>query len=927
MLRMNVIRSATDAKRYYTQNLKRDDYYSEGQEIAGHWHGKGAALLGLRDQVDEESFFALADNIHPTRGGTLTVRQREDARVGLDITMSAPKSVSLLYARTGDEKILEAVRVSVNDTMREMESEMKTRVRKGGAWSERQTSNAVWCDFIHLTTRPVDGIPDLDMHAHCVLFNRTYDPVEKRWKAAEWHDLKRDAPYYESAFQARLAANMRALGFRIERHGKWWDVAGIPRSLIEKFSRRSAIIEAKAEEEGITDAKAKDKLGAKTREKKALHLNHETLKEAWWGRLSAEDRKTLEDVISGATEESGGQSGKISPEETIRYAIADCFERASVTSEKRLLETALRRGYGEVTPEQVKDAAARAGILTRVIDGRTLVTTREVLAEEQQMLAFARDGRGTCRPLNPEGRVYHSDTLNQDQINAVRHVVTSPDRVTMIRGAAGTGKTTLTREAARLIEAGGQDVFFFAPSADASRGVLRQEGFSEADTVARLLVEEVLQKRVSGNVLWIDEAGLLGVRDMAKVFTLAEQLGCRVILSGDPKQHASVARGDAMRLLEEKGGIRPAKVKEIVRQRGSYKDAVAALEKSDTEGGFQQLDNLGWVVEVPDELRHALLVKDYLAALDAGESALVIAPTHREGETVSEHIREALEERGKIDQHERPFWTLRNLHWTEAQKSDAHLYRPGLVVQFFQNAKGIKNGERFRIEGEDANGVRLIDQDGRQTTLPLHQAARFQVYEPLPLGLAAGDTIRITQNYRSAQDSYRLDNGTLCQVKAITGKGEIVLANGRKLPEDFAHFTHGYVTTSHSSQGKTVDRVLIAQGAESFAASSREQFYVSVSRGKKQARIYTDDKETLREHIKKSGERASATELLEGDVTAQARPRRIEEWLRERAARIRRYRHQREKVIAAKTPRLVKDRDQEETAGKERSGYGAAMER
>lgn len=919
MLRARTISSAKDAKNYYVAGLSRGDYYTtdQGQEVVGQWHGKGAFLLGLQGDVRQEQFFALADNEHPTRGGTLTVRQKENRRVGMDFTFNAPKSVSLLYSLTGDARVLTAFRASVTATMNEMEAATKTRVRSDGRNEDLATSNMVWCDFIHTLARPVDGLPDPSLHAHCVAFNQTFDLKEQRWKAAEFHDLKRDAAYYEAAFHARLAGEMHSLGYGIERNGKWWDVAGLSRDLIEKFSRRTSQIDRKAAELGITDPRVKEELGAKTREKKALHLDDATLKAAWEERLSPRDRKELDTVLSGAaTGDSGGQIGRITPEETISYAVSDCFERVSVVTEKHLLETALRRGYGAVTPEEVKDAASRAGLLTRTVDGRTLVTTREVFAEEQSMLAFARNGRGICRPLNAAGKLFHSENLNQDQINAVRHVLTATDRVMIVRGVAGSGKTTLTKDAARLIETAGHHVSFFAPSANASRGVLRREGFADADTVARLLVDEVMQERVRGNVLWIDEAGLLSVRDMNRVFSLAGELGCRVVLSGDKKQHRSISRGDALRLLEEKSEVRTVEVKEIVRQSGAYKNAVALLEKGETEAGFRQLDNLGWVVEIPDELRHTLLVKDYLAALDTEKSALVVSPSHREGDAVTEQIRAGLKERGVIGDHDRPFWTLKNLYWTDARKSDAMQYRPGLVVQFTQNAPGITNGERFRVEEVNASGVRLIGVNGRAAMLPLRQTGRFQVYETVRLGLAAGDTIRVTQNYRSARDGYRLDNGTLCKVKAFTDKGELVLANGRKLGADFAHFTHGYVATSYASQGSTVDRVLIAHGSESFPASSREQFYVSASRGKKQARIYTDNKEALQARIRESGDRASATELVEGAVTARMQPVNLAELRRGVAERYRR--------LTAKLERIQKQRatpeqEQEAVTAQERS--------
>jgi ATP-dependent exoDNAse (exonuclease V) alpha subunit len=103
------------------------------------------------------------------------------------------------------------------------------------------------------------------------------------------------------------------------------------------------------------------------------------------------------------------------------------------------------------------------------------------------------------------------------------------------------------------IEAGGHKVFTFAPSTDAV-SVLQGEGFAHAATVARLLVDEKLQAEVSGQVIWLDEVGLIGCRTMKRVFDLAAEKNCRVVLSGDYLQHGSVERGDAFRLLGSTGG-------------------------------------------------------------------------------------------------------------------------------------------------------------------------------------------------------------------------------------------------------------------------------------------------------------------------------------------------------------------------------------
>src|SRR6516164_7158246 len=135
MIRITQQDSASGAKRYYATA----DYYTEGQELVGLWGGKGAARLGLEGTVQKEAFERLCDNRHPMTGRPLTVRTRSERTVGYDFTFSVPKSVSLLYAMSGDQGIMDAFRGAVDETMREIETEMKTRVRKGGEDHDRTT--------------------------------------------------------------------------------------------------------------------------------------------------------------------------------------------------------------------------------------------------------------------------------------------------------------------------------------------------------------------------------------------------------------------------------------------------------------------------------------------------------------------------------------------------------------------------------------------------------------------------------------------------------------------------------------------------------------------------------------------------------------------------------------------------------------------
>lgn len=842
MLRIIQNNSPGGAKNYYSTS----DYYMEGQERAGIWRGLGAERLGLEGQIRKEDWDSLCDNQAPGTCNSLTPRQRLDRRVGYDFNFHVPKSVSVLYALTEDQRILDAFHDSVRSTMLDMESEMQTRVRSNGRNEDRKTGNMIWGEYTHFTARPVDGVPDPHLHAHCFVFNSTYDEQESRWKASQFAGLKRDAPYFEAVFHSRLAQNLEHLGLATERTQKGWDLANIPESVIQKFSRRTSLIEEIAREQGITDANTKDGLGAQTRQRKQNNITLEELREEWKNRMSQEELE----AITHTHEQIGHPIEHASftiAQDAVTHSIEHSFERSAVVPERKLLTEAMKYAVGKSSPESIKSALAKEHLLAVEQNGQRMVTTPEVLREESRMLAFARNGRGVCRPLGDQNHVFERDWLNESQKNAVRHVLGSRDRVILIRGAAGTGKTSIMQETVEALQKSEHQVFTFAPSANASRGVLRDEGFENADTVSRLLIDEKLQSKIKGQIIWIDEAGLLSSRSTAKVFELAEKLDAQVILSGDRGQHGSVERGAALKLLETEVGLVPAEIREIQRQQGEYKSAVSALSEGRTAAGFKQLDRMEWIKEIGDDKRYKVLAEEYLTTTNQGKSALVVSPTNNEGNKIADEIRKGLKQSNRLGESDRVFDTLKNTNLTEAQRADLVNYSQGDVLVFHQNARGYKRGERVVVGN---------------APLPLDQANRFQVFRPSQLPIATGERIRFTRNGTSLDGKHRLNNGAIYSIKRFDKNGNMVLSNGWVVDKEYGHFAHGYSTTSYNSQGKTVDHVIIGQSADSFSASSSEQFYVSVSRGRHGATIYTDDKEALLDAVNKTDERLTATELV-----------------------------------------------------------------
>jgi conjugative relaxase-like TrwC/TraI family protein len=888
MLRITPSTSAKGAKEYFTQSLTRDDtgYYHEGQEMAGAWGGKGAKMLGLSGEVSQDDFFALCDNKNPSTGEQMSPRNKQDRRVGFDFTFSAPKSVSALYELSGDDRILNAFRESVSETMNEIEAEMKTRVRKRGAEYDRETGNMVYAEFTHFTARPVDGIPDPHLHSHVYAFNVTKDETENRWKAGQFGDLKRDATYFEAAFDARLAYKLNRLAIPTEKNPDYsFEIAGTPKSLIDKLSNRRNRIEAKAAEKGISDADGKHAIGYYGREHKNTNLNKSELRAEWNSRLSDKERSALSDALHGRA--TGDRA--YTADEAKAYALDHSFQKASTVSEKRLKAEALKYGVGSVLPEDLADIAQHPEVISETRAGQLMTTTKTMLRHELEILQFAKDGQRRFGPLaDIKSRGEELAGLSSDQRNGAVHILGSRDQVVGVRGGAGTGKTHMLKTVNAVItsiEKGRGDyseVYAFAQSTTASRGELRKVGFKDADTLATLFKNEKMQANLHKQVMLVDEAGQISTKDMRAIFDIAKKQQARVILVGDYRQHSSVEAGDAFRLIEKEGGVRYAQLTEIRRQtEPGYKKAVEQISEGtgkSAQKGFDSLDRMGSVIEAFGEERHKALVKDYLSAFEDGKSALIIAPTHSEGQKLTEELRTVLKERGALGK-EREFKARRSTGWSEAQKSDIRNYEPGMVVDFNEaiagkrrrvdgervTEGGFKKGEAVAVIGTEGDAVKVMRKDGTQGLLALEQTKRFQVSRTRDIAIARGDRIRITKNGEAKLEGQakgtKINNGDIYTVEGFTKEGDIRLEKGKLLPKDWGHMSHGYVDTSYASQGKTTDRVLISVGDESLPAANQQQWYVSASRGKEQARIYVDSKEDVRNAISRTGERLSAVEL------------------------------------------------------------------
>ena len=590
-----------------------------------------------------------------------------------------------------------------------------------------------------------------------------------------------------------------------------------------------------------------------TRPKKLKGATDDQVRRQQLGEIGFFEKRALRKVVEAANGQSRDFSHSVTMGQTVDHGIAHVFERASVAPQHKILEAALVNGCGQLNLPLLKNALAERSELVHV---GAEFSTRDILTKELSLIRAVNATINTIAPIT--NRYEPPSHLGTDQRKALEHVLTSPDRFTGFRGLAGTGKSTLLVELNRILDNEGFEALFCAPTA-AAADTLRKDKL-EAVTLARLLTDRVMQRTLSArSVIVLDEAGAVGLDDMVKLFDLAVTNCARVVLSGDTSQHGSVARGDALRILEQYSSYRFSELTTIRRQKPAvFRQVVELAAAKQTDKAFAKLVELGAVTEAATEdgQLYQRAAEAYLSATKQGRSALLVSPTWAEIEAVTEKVREALKAEGMVNRNEKTLCIFDSLSWTEAQKKNTSQYEPGQRLRFVRKTRDFDRGETVEIKAVVENGLRVRRPDGSEADfIPQTATASFDVGEARELKVAAGDWLLLQANHGK-----EFINGERVQVRESNG-GRITLIDGRVLPATFNTFTHGYAVTSHSSQSKTVDDVLLVASSRSFGAVNREQFYVSISRGRKHVQVFTDDAELLARRVTDSHERKAAVEL------------------------------------------------------------------
>jgi conjugative relaxase-like TrwC/TraI family protein len=783
-----------------TVEPERGDYYlspdGEPTQAPGRWLASPDTLarLGIEgSSIEGPEFIALMEGRHPRSGGFLRRAGATGERGGgIDLTFSAPKSVSAVWA-LGDKsqrhEMEAAHAAAVSEAIAHLTETVPTvRRRYGGQQVEEPAREVVAAEYRHTTSRGVlaGDAPDPQLHSHVVITNAIRE--DGKIVAVASRPIFRSAREVGAYYRSALAHQLQQRGYAIERgtgkHGRYFEIAGVPQGLLEAFSARSREVARAAERFRAKWGRAPERgelrrLKLENRKAKVL-VTHGDL-HAVWNETAARFDFTG-DEPARLLEEARGSRPERALEDRVEERLT---ERAATFEPGEFRAVLLEQSVGELAPREAL-AFSRSMIAERRVlslEGG-LMTTLAVRAQEQAIeRRFTKLAQAADRDVGAVAREIASDTvaeriggrLSDEQAHALQ-VITGPERGEILVGPAGTGKGVVIDAAARAEQLTGHQTLGIAVSWSTAERLgrdspaLSQQVFSVDALISR--VEHGQVNVDEHTTIYFDEAGMADTNRLDRLTEVIEQTGAKLVVIGDAAQLPSIGAGG---MFDQLTRIAPS------------------AELSDVRRTLDRQEQRAW------------------ADLRAGRSDRAMAHYHSRGQL---HMADTRDE--AVEQAVENWATLTKTHPLNevaliSDASNQEIHRLNARAQHYR----AQRGELGELEVE-VPGVHY--------------------------GIRQGDRIAMIEQHHEP-GAERIENGSQGEVLDITPAGEALIefdVTGRQRTlagEDLGRVRLGYAQHIHRAQGATVTRTIVVTGGWQ---TSKEPAYVEASRARQGTSWYVN---------------------------------------------------------------------------------------
>lgn len=831
-----------------------DDYARGKEDSLGpppFWACKGPALLGLDAIAEAEHVERLAMGRHPITGEPLVIGSGDRHVMGLDMTFSAPKDFSAVFAGADTATkaaLLECLQDSAKTALGYAEQAAVTRHGVGGRVKQIAEAAVAAC-YTHFASRALDP----QLHIHAFLFN-----VGKRKNSNEWSALEHRPQFDRKMatgilFRVELAARLKGLGFGIEPTGPYFAIKGVTEKQRTELSKRSKEISDRMKEQGLSDAdgpSAKEIAALNSRSAKAEPSLPVLIKR--FEEMAASlglDSTTVEAMRNPAMQPQ--------PDFTIDHAVLleELMESQSCTSSQEALAKICERAMGRWNAAECLQELGRFMKSEGVVQlGRTellteVFTSKATLDLEREISGLVEMGKNSTRHRIEQRLIDKEfDSLEDglrkklgvevslgQQREAAAHIASSTGQHAFVEGWAGTGKTTMLQAVGKAYKNAGFKVLGCCQSAAASQNLSRETGISSRTIAGFLLAVKTGDVKLTAkSILVLDEAGMVGSREFGLLQKAIVESGGKMVCVGDPKQLQPIDAGGISASLMRLHG--KAEISKIQRQRTDFEPMLDWLT-ANVRGRFSITEERADALRsMPEDVR--LKAMEDLCASDAKLSEGFI---RWRGRYDHEWMREAVEmfakgnakdalalldSKGRLNLISNQEKTMEGL--ISAWDKDKTPLKDKTIIAATRVEVAALNAlarEKLISKGliDDGNGVD-VDIIHRDDTT---DKRRF----------APGDRIVFTKNDRELG----VVNGAVGAIRKVQRFGgaisfEVELDDINevgerivRIPASFGRFDTALCLTNHKSQGRTYDSAYVLANP---SMADREWTYVAASRSR-----------------------------------------------------------------------------------------------
>ena len=869
MVSMSKPQSVSQAQGYLT----KENYYQKNSE-KGFFYGKGLEFLGLENglEVTPEMYEKLLNGYHPVSGEALVINAGEaDRRAGMDVTFSAPKSVSVLmefhegnHQNSKAELIRNAHDLAVKNAMKKLENEYaKTRIYDVFGDRKKVDAKIVYATFQHDISREVLGQIDPQLHSHNFIFSTVfYHDKEKnivRNLALSNEEIYKNKMYLGQIYRSELAQNLKNLGYEIEvtdRKNGFFEIAGFEKNQLDEFSNRSKLIREvlpkyrekypNMDENELLQVIVKDTKKAKK------EIDRDAVREQNLERMRGVN---LDFEQANSLDNHEKEVVILEPliENHIDKSLENLTEKQSIFTRedlyKELLKYGLEYGYSE---KIYSDFVAKREDIFQL--DKNVFSTKKMIEAEKNIIYSIHDSRGKGKVFEE----YQGEKINEflaenyanmteGQDKMVRFILGNEDQFIAVQGDAGTGKTYAVKAVNEYLKKyhKEQEIIGISYTGKAAEGLEKESGI-KSETVHSFLQKEE-SREGKNRVIIVDEAGMIGSIQMNEIIENAKKKGDKVVFIGDTKQFKSINAGRAFADMQ-KYGIKTVHMDEVLRQQTEYtKESVSLLKSQEVEKSINVLQKNGRITEkdLSSAREEISRVFSNLSKKKRMET-LIIASTNSDRKAINDMIRERLGKSGKS------FSVFESVNKQGIERHYTQGYKIGEYIAIEGKIDGFKKGEQLKITGI-VDEKRLIvsgkDKRTKEKVLDVYQHGNsLQVYRQTEKTFQKGDVIVFNKNKKISKDkNIRVRNGERAVIKSIKKNGDVTLESGKKFNiYKMNHVDHGYAITDYKAQGATTKHVMVMARSD---MANFNSFYTQITRAKREISLWTDNLEQLKANI------------------------------------------------------------------------------